>query len=127
MCEITSEVKDLTGSKSYPLWLLLHTSWEIMLNAPPRINAQEDMASSQYLKSVLKEDELKLNSAAVVAKLQDTVRRSTRVLCWRQESPEDEHAKLVHSIQALQIQVHGLSTHMLTTMEILAEQWQGQQ
>jgi hypothetical protein len=40
---------------------------------------------------------------------------------------EEEHTELVHSIQELQIQVHGLSARMLTALEILVEQQQGQQ
>jgi hypothetical protein len=82
--------------------------------------------NQRYEELDLKGDDLEFLSTEVAEELQDMVRHRTGTTQWRQEITEEEHAELVHSIQALQIQVHGLSTQLLTTMEILEEQRQGQ-
>jgi hypothetical protein len=49
-------------------------------------------------------------------------RRREGVARWRRELSKEEHTELVHSIQELQIQVHGLSARVFIALEILAEQ-----
>jgi predicted GNAT family N-acyltransferase len=46
---------------------------------------------------------------------------------WCQELQEEEHGSIGKLVQALHIRMNNLSTQMLTTMELLVEQRQGQQ